>query len=80
MPASRYQQLDLGFFDPPLLAFYPQDPVAVIQVKIDPAMGKGLLQEENDMSGNPLILHISLEYFYNFHVDNIVGLSFRSSQ
>ena len=68
MPASRYQQLDLGFFDLPLLAFYPQDPVTVIQVKIDPAMGKGLLQEEDDMSGNQLVLHIRLEDFYNFHI------------
>jgi hypothetical protein len=73
MPASRYQQLDLGFFDLPLLAFYPQDPVAVVQVKIDPAMGKGLLQEENNMSGNPLILHVSLEDFYNFHIHIIIA-------
>ena len=78
MTASRDQQLDLGFLDLPQLALYPQDPVTVVQVKIDPAMRKGLLQEENDMSGNPLILHIGLEDFYNFHTDNIVRLSLRS--
>lgn len=78
MTASRDQQLDLGFLDLPQLALYPQDPVAVVQVKIDPAMRKGLLQEENDMPGNPLILHIGLEDFYNFHTDNIVRLSLRS--
>jgi hypothetical protein len=70
MSVTRHQQLDLRFCDRFLLAFYTQDPVAVVQIKIDPAMGKGLLQKENDTSGNQLILHIGLEDLYNFHIDS----------
>jgi len=60
MPTLRDEQLDLSFFNRSLQAFYPQYPVAVIQVKIDPAMGKGLLQEANDLPGHQLILDIVL--------------------
>ena len=36
-------------------------------------MGKGLLEEVNDLSGYQLILYIGLEDFYNFHIDSIAG-------
>ena len=61
MSAFRNQELDLLFCYRFLLAFNPQDPVAVVQVKIDPALGKDFLQKEGDMPGSQLILHVGLE-------------------
>ena len=72
---SRHYQLDLAFFDGSLLAFDAQDLVAVVEIEIDDAMGKGLLKEEKDESGNLLIFHIGLEYFYNFHADSYCRVS-----
>jgi hypothetical protein len=67
---SGHQQLDIPFFDGSLLAFDAQDIVAVVEIEIYSIVGKGLLKEEKDKSGNLLILHIGLEYFYNFHADS----------
>jgi hypothetical protein len=75
MPASRDQQLDPGRFDHPLLTLYPQDPVAIIQVEIDPAMGKGPLQKQDDLPGSPLVLHVCLENLYIFHTDTFIRSS-----
>ena len=62
------QQLNLRFFDRSLPAFYPKDPVTVVQVEIDPAMRKISPQKEDNTPGSLLILHISLEDLYDFHI------------
>lgn len=77
MAVYRHQEPDLSFLDRLLLAFYPQDFVTVLQVKIDPDMRKSLLQEANDISGNQVILHVGFEDFYNVHIDTIVRYSSR---
>lgn len=74
MPVARNEQLDPGLCDRFLLIFYTQDPVAVVQIEIDPAMGKGLLQEKNDTPGNQLILYIGLEDLHNFHIDRFYSV------
>jgi hypothetical protein len=72
MPTPRNKQLNLGILDGPLLAFYPQDPVTIVQIEIDPVMRESPLKQTNDMPGCRPILHIGLEDFYNFHIDSMV--------
>jgi hypothetical protein len=69
MAASRNKHLYISFIDGFLLAFYPQDPVTIVQIKINPVMGEGQLQEMNDMPGSLSVLHVGFENFYNFHGD-----------
>jgi hypothetical protein len=70
MPVFRNYKLNLCFFDVFLLIFYPQNLVAIIQIKIDAAMGKSLLQGAYNMPGNQLIPDISPEDLYYVHINN----------
>lgn len=69
MSVFRNQKLNLRFFDGFLLVFYPQNLVAIVQIKIDAAMGKSLLQGTDNMPGNQLITDISFENLYKVHID-----------
>jgi len=59
--ASRNYQLNFGIINALPPAFHPQNLVTVVKIEIDPAMRKDLLQNENDIPGIRVILHISLE-------------------
>jgi len=61
IPASCNYQLNFGIINALLRAFHPQNLVTVVKIEIDPALRKDLLQNENDIPGIRVILHISLK-------------------
>lgn len=67
VPTSPHEQQDLHFINRCLPAFDAQDPVAVVQVEIDPALRKIPLQKEGNHPGDFPVGYIGLEYLYNFH-------------
>jgi hypothetical protein len=70
MSAFGDQELDLILNYRSFMVFYPEYPVAVVKIKVDLALGKDLLEKVDDIPGSQLVLHIGLEDFYNFHIDN----------